>query len=228
MNDGDEAPALLCSDCFADEGLRIDALKHGLEQDSECPNCKSREGRKLTAKHVEGVAWRFFVGGTTVRAAYGGAPRVQFNEYHFGKSDISPSPWLASDMKLLEDAARVGFFHYGPRLWMLGEIEPLKDLQDSAKRPRVIERVLQEFPEATLAKDSTFYRLRTFPQHPANPEEYDVIDRHIPATSDRHLPATQSSAEGRLARPFCEVYFAAFSGLFEASFFAAGGTFGSR
>ena len=173
MNDADHGLVLLCSGCFVDEGLRIDAFKHGMQQDSECPNCKSREGRKLTAKHIEGLAWRFFVGGTTVRADYGGAPRVQFNEHHFGKSDISPSPWLSSDIKLIEDAAHVGFFHYGPRLWMLGEIEPLKDLRDPARRPRVIERVLQEFPEGKLAKDSTFYRLRTFPQQPVNPEEYD-------------------------------------------------------
>lgn len=36
----------LCSECFADEGLRIDAAKYGLEQQDACPNCKSTEGRK--------------------------------------------------------------------------------------------------------------------------------------------------------------------------------------
>jgi hypothetical protein len=55
-----------------------------------------------------------------------------------------------------------------------------------------------------------------------------VIDRHIPATSDRHLPATWACAEGRLARPFFRVYFAAFSVPFTGPFFDAGGTFGSR
>lgn len=32
-----------------------------------------------------------------------------------------------------EEAAQLGFFHYGPRLWMVGEVEPLKDLQDELK-----------------------------------------------------------------------------------------------
>lgn len=116
----DDTKALLCSDCFSDEGLRIDAAKSGLEQEGECPNCKSRESRKLTKKHVERLAWRFFVSGTTVRYEYGAAPVIQFNEYHYGKSTVAPSPWLKKDIKLIEEAAHIGFFHYGPRLWMVG------------------------------------------------------------------------------------------------------------
>jgi hypothetical protein len=171
--EGDSAPVLLCSDCFVDEGLRIDAYKRGLEQVGDCPNCKSPGGRKLTKGHIEGLAWRFFVSGTTLRVDYGGAPVIQFNEHHFGKSDITPSPWLKGDIKLIENAAKIGFFHYGPRLWMVGEVEPLKDLQDPTKRAQVIARVLKEYPERTLAKDSPFYRLRVGPRRPADPGEYD-------------------------------------------------------
>ena len=164
---------LLCSNCFVDEGLRIDAIKHGLEQGGNCPNCSSPTGRKLTKDQVEGLAWRFFVSGTTVRTEYGGAPVIQFNGHHYGKSDISPSPWLKDDIKLIEDAAKIGFFHYGPRLWMVGEVEPLKDLLDPTKRSQIIGRVLSEYPEKMLARDSAFYRLRIGPEHPANPDQYD-------------------------------------------------------
>lgn len=168
-----DSQPLLCSNCFADEGLRVDAAKHGLEQQGDCPNCKSPEGRKLTKKHIEGLAWRFFVSGTTKRCEYGAAPVIQFNQYHYGKSDISPSSWLKNDIKLIEDAAKIGFFHYGPRLWMVGEVEPLKALQDPATRPQIIERVLKEYPERALAKSTKFYRLRVSPQLPADPLEYD-------------------------------------------------------
>lgn len=181
----DGATTLLCSDCFVDEGLRIDAYKHGLEKKGDCPNCKSPNGRKLTKHHIEALAWRFFVSGTTVRGAFGAAPVIQFNESHYGKSDISPSPWLKGDVKLIEDAAKIGFFHYGPRLWMFGEIEPLKDLEDPAKRSQVIARVLREYPERTLAKDSAFYRLRVSPRQPAEPSEYDS-------------PPTELAGSGRL------------------------------
>ena len=96
---------LLCSECFTDEGLRIDAAKHGIEQQDSCPNCNSKDGSKLTKKHIEGLAWRFFVGGTTIRCEYGAAPVIQCNEHHYGKSDISPSPWLENVVILIEDAA---------------------------------------------------------------------------------------------------------------------------
>ncbi|MED5611037.1 RES family NAD+ phosphorylase [Pseudomonas sp. JH-2] len=164
---------LLCSNCFTDEGLRIDAAKHGVEQQGECPNCQSLDGQKLTREHILGLAWRFFVSGTTVRCDYGAAPVIQFNEYHYGRSDITPSAWLENDIKLMEEAAKIGFFHYGPRLWMVGEVEPLKALQDPATRPQLIERVLREYPEITFSKGSKFYRLRVNPDHPANPSEYD-------------------------------------------------------
>lgn len=170
MNNGQ---SLLCSNCFADEGLRIDAAKHGLEQQGECPECKSSEGRKLTKKHIEGLAWRFFVSGTTVRCRYGAAPVIQCNESRYGRSTITPSPWLENDIKLIEDAAKIGFFHYGPRLWMVGEVEPLKALEELATRQQIIDRVLEEFPERTLAKDSKFYRLRVSPRRPDDPLEYD-------------------------------------------------------
>lgn len=170
--EGDSEP-LLCSKCFEDEGLKIDASKVGLEQEGDCPNCKSSDGRKLTKDHIQRLAWRFFVSGTTIRTQYGGAPVIQCNEHHYGKSVISPSPWLKNDIKLIEDAAKIGFFHYGPRLWMVGQVEPLKDLQDPTKRSQVIDRVLKEYPEKVLAKDSAFYRLRVGPQHPDKPQEYD-------------------------------------------------------
>ena len=164
---------LLCSDCFVDEGLRIDAEKRGLDQQDDCPSCNSSKGRKLTRKHIKGIAWRFFVSGTTIRCEYGAAPVIQCNEYHYGKSDISPSSWLENDIKLIEDAVEIGFFHYGPRLWMVGQVDPLINLQDPIKRTKVIDRVLKEYPAKALEKNTKFYRLRTNPKCPSDQMEYD-------------------------------------------------------
>ena len=164
---------LLCSNCFTDEGLRIDAANHGLEQQGNCPNCHSADGKKLTKEHIESLAWRFFVSGTTIRCEYGAAPVIQFNEHQYGKSTIVPSTWLEKDISLIEEAAKIGFFHYGPRLWMVGEVEPLKALQDTKTRFQIIERILRKYPEEILRKSSQFYRLRVGPQRPAEPSEYD-------------------------------------------------------
>jgi len=170
---------LLCSNCFFDEGLRIDSWKHGVEQQGECQSCKSSDGRKLTKDHILSIAHRFFVSGTTIRFDYGAAPGVQCNEHHYGKTSITPSPWLENDVKLIEDAAKIGFFPYGPRFWMFGEVEPLKALQDSASRPQIIERVLREYPERTLSEGDTFYRIRVNPERPADPDEYDSAPLHL-------------------------------------------------
>lgn len=171
--------ALLCSECFTDEGLKLDALKIGSTDDSNCANCGSPTGRKLTEVQIRQLAWRFFVGGTTFRTKYGAAPVLQINEHHYGRSTIVPSPWLTDDTKLIEDAAKIGVFHYGPRLWMVGEVEPLKDLQDAAKRAAVIDRIIREYPEHVLSEGSLFYRLRVKPSKPADPKEFDSPPIHL-------------------------------------------------
>lgn len=169
----DETNPILCSKCFFDDGLKIDAFNIGFNSNDCCRTCGSTDGRKLTKSLIKKLAWRFFVGGTTIRREYGAAPMIQCNEYHYGKGDISPSPWLVNDIKLIEDAAKIGFFHYGPRFWMLGEVKPLKALRDPAQRAEVVERILREYPEKILTKDTVFYRLRVCPQRPDNPYEYD-------------------------------------------------------
>ncbi|MYN04401.1 RES domain-containing protein [Pseudoduganella sp. DS3] len=177
--DSNNDQIILCSNCFADEGLRIDAIKLGLENSDECPQCKSTEGRKLMENQIEALAHRFFVRGTIVRHEYGGAPIIQCNEHHYGESTITPSQWLKNDLKLIENSVKVGFFHYGPRLWMIGEVEPLKALQDSATRNQVIKRILAEYPVRVIEKNTKFYRLRISPQQPAAPSEYDSPPIHL-------------------------------------------------
>ena len=167
----DDDEVLLCSNCFEDQGLKLDAQRLGKEATSYCPNCGSADGAKLTAELIKSLAYRFFVRGTMIRTEYGGAPHLQFNFEH--RTDIRPPRWLENDLRLLERAIHAGIFWYGPRLWMVGEIEPLKDLQDASKRPSVIQRILSEYPSQALSKSQLFYRLRKAPSKPDDFNEYD-------------------------------------------------------
>src|SRR5262245_50678281 len=106
--------AVLCSKCFHNQGLRLDATRIGGEKGGVCPQCRAVDGRKLDKDLVETLAFRFFVRGTYHRTAYGGAPVVQMNEDHYGETDINVPDALKTDIKLLEEAARIGFFYYGP------------------------------------------------------------------------------------------------------------------
>jgi hypothetical protein len=162
---------VLCSECFWDQGLRLEAALIGIEDNRCCPNCGSTSGRKLDERSVVKLSHRFFVWGTLHRCEYGAAPVVQFNQHQ--TTSISTSSWLEEDIRLIEKAIGVGFFYYGPRLWMVGEVEPLKALQGSDSRASIVNRILQEYPAMLLHEQQSFYRIRKAPGNPQDSREYD-------------------------------------------------------
>ena len=171
---------LLCSDCFHDEGLKIDAYKIGINNNDKCPKCNSTSGHKLTKGLVQDLCYSFFVRGTILKFEYGGVPLIQFNPQHFRKTDIDVSPWLVDDVKLIEQAGEIGLFYYDPRLWMLGEVEPLKSLQNDNERDEIVEKILTAYPIRELTDNEYFYRLRVNPKIPHHFSEYDTApDEHL-------------------------------------------------
>lgn len=162
---------LICSECFKDEGLKIDARKIGAYNGKPCRNCNKKDGAKLTVKSIIHLAHRFFVKGTSWKVEYGAAPLIQFNDLQ--KTSINFKEPLKSDVVLIENNAKIGFFDYGPRLWMLGHIEPLKKLQTKKYRKEVIDRIVKEYPVLTLTEETKFYRLRKNPDEPEKHSEYD-------------------------------------------------------
>jgi len=147
------------------------AMHVGFDEPSACVRCGSAAGRKLDREKLQLIAYTFFVGGTIRRFEYGAAPMVQFNDRR--ETEIASSPWLATDIRIFEEELGIGFFHYGPRLWMLGEIEPLDALRDVETRPETIRRILTEYPAFELLPDVAIYRIRIAPRDPSNPAEYD-------------------------------------------------------
>jgi hypothetical protein len=182
MNTSDNIP-VACSNCFSDRGLRLDAERIGQDVSGACPNCGVHGLKKLSAPGVGALAHRFFVWGSMRRARFGAAPLIQFNEHQ--QTSIDVAPWLAHDVELIERLLGMGFFHYGPRLWMIGEVEPLKDLQKSKNRQAIVDRILAEYPTRTLSQTESFYRIRVSPNAPSDPSQYDS-------------PPPQSAGRGRL------------------------------
>lgn len=117
------------------------------------------------------MAHKFFVWGSLQRFDYGMAPRIQFNQHR--KTSINVSPWLLPDLQLFERLLGIGFFEYGPRMWMLGEVEPLKALQKSEAREAIIERILREYPAISLTPEQLLYRVRVNPTAASEFSEYD-------------------------------------------------------
>lgn len=188
-----EVETVACSDCFRDQGLRLDAQLIGTEASDVCRNCGSTDGRKLNSDRLATLAYRFFVWGSLLRCEYGAAPLIQFNQHQ--KTNVVLPNWLQPDAQLIERILGVGFFHYGPRLWMVGEVEPLKALQDETSSGPIIERVLREYPGRLLRAEDSFYRIRKAPRSPDQPHEYDS-------------PPPGATASGRLDSPGCPVMYA--------------------
>ncbi|MGN6603619.1 MAG: hypothetical protein ACTHK8_14290 [Ginsengibacter sp.] len=115
LSEDNNSNYILCSDCFQDEGLKLDSFIIGKEEKTKCPSCGSEKGHKLNKELVQKLCYRFFVRGTVEKCEYGGFPLIQFNEQHYKKSAIDVSPWLVNDVKLIESAGEIGLFYYGPR-----------------------------------------------------------------------------------------------------------------
>jgi hypothetical protein len=197
---------ILCSQCFQNQGLRLDAEKIGMDDSAPCKNCGSRVGRKLNSPSIAALAHRFFVRGTFHVCDYGAAPIVQFNEHR--ATDINMSPWFEADLHLIEKAIRVGFFYYGPRLWMVGEVEPLKALENPETRKEVLDRIMKMYPETALKAQNVFYRLRIAPATPEDPAEYDSAPSALGGTGrldSAALPIMYASQDLQVCIHECRV-----------------------
>lgn len=150
----------LCSLCFSDRGLQLEAEKIGRKNQSTCPNCGSSSGVKLYKKHLEPLLHEFFWNGSFARTDFGGAPRLVSNPFRYSGREVKFPDWLERDAHLLEDRLEVGIFHYGPPLWRIGEIEPLVALRQSETRLIKTKEIISRFSERILDEGSTFYRVR--------------------------------------------------------------------
>ncbi len=181
----EQAAYRLCSRCFSNEGLRLSAEEIGLIDSSVCPSCRMSDGRKLTKDLINLLAHRFFVWGTLRRTLYGVSPLVKFNDRHTTDLAVT-SPWPSEDMRLIEKTVGIGFFHYGPRFWMIGvNIEPLDALKNPTERRKITQHICNEYPIYLLSRGQKFYRLRKNPKHPEDTHQYDS-------------PPAEMTCEGRL------------------------------
>jgi hypothetical protein len=174
--------------------------------DSPCPNCGSTFGKKLTAKLAAKLAHRFFVWGTQHRCEFGASPTVQFNQRQC--TSIKVVDWLKEDVRLFENILGVGFFYYGPRLWMIGEVEPLNALRTPETRLPIIERILTEYPTRTLQVHEVFYRIRKSPKNPEGFSEYDSPPVALSGSNrfdSPHLPVMYGSQDLHVCLHECRV-----------------------
>lgn len=165
--------ALLCSQCFRDFGLRYDAEKLGAESDKVCPHCGETKGKKLSRKILDELTYYFFVKGSVKFFEYGAAPLIQFNDTNDGDKIYSDEMDLHHDACILQNTLNIKLFYYGPRLWMCGEVEPLKDLLNESTRSKKISEIFSLYPSYESTQNDKFFRLRKNPKDPSKHSSYD-------------------------------------------------------
>lgn len=170
------ASSIVCSSCFNDIGLVIEAKKIGKRNRYKCPHCGNRDGAKLSKELLSSLEHEFFWKGSFTKTYFGGFSELVSNPHRFGEREVRFPRWLEKDAHLIEDKLQVGLFLYGPPLWRVGGIEPLERLQRSKTRVAEIESVLSKFPERTLREGQYFYRVRKnlAKEDEANPSQYDA------------------------------------------------------
>lgn len=137
-----------------------------------CPRCRSTGQELLTPDALHLVTRSFFVESSRFRNDFGSAPIVLYNDLQ--DTSVHFDEPLKQDAALISQLLGIGFFHYGPRLWMIGEVLPLQELITPAKRDAVIAKVLKSFPERILQPGELIYRLRVGEIEYDSPHEFDA------------------------------------------------------
>jgi hypothetical protein len=196
--------ALLCSDCFRDRGLRIEAAKIGKSSRARCPNCDSRTGVKLNESAIIDLARTFFIYGSFIKTEFGGTSPLRF-----GNGDVKFPDWLEPDVRLLKEKYEISLRHYGPPTWRIGEVEPLELLRNATTRQAAAKNVVQRFPRRTFEVGETFYRLRKGIQtgQEFEPAQYDAPPADSPSgrLNSKNLPVLYGSQNLEICIHECRV-----------------------
>lgn len=170
---------MICSECFKDQGLKLEAEKLGKQDNSRCSYCNKKAGFKLSMENMLLLCEIYFRDGCIVKCKYGFYPYLQFNDLRNDRSYDFFNSNLQHDANLISDNTGIVFFEYGPRYWMFGQNEPLKELQSIFSRKKTIKKIISTYPTIEIKPNQLFYRLRKYPKSPHLSSEYDSPPKKI-------------------------------------------------
>jgi hypothetical protein len=195
---------MLCSDCFRNEGLRLEAEKVGLKDSKPCPECGKTTGAKLDEEKLGDLVDRFFKEGS--RTWEDRTPRFRSNYTH------SPVPldfdqWLDEDGKKIQEEHDLARFRASAR--RLGHTALYKEIkaviEDRTATVALATRLEAPFSKifgtansSLVYRGTKLYRVRTDPPSVTKPTDFDS-----PPDSIRREP-------GRFDRLGFPVFYGAF------------------
>jgi len=169
-----------CSDCFNNEGLRLEAIKLGAAQ-GKCPRCGSQSGAGLNDDQCSELLERFFIAGSMsvgpvgispYMTGVGNAHRMQFD------------PTLQSDFETLISIDSLGLRLRAPKTYLVGDTEhwdAFQEMIDYRKRTgnlpenaaAIVDKLLERCRKFVWAAGTRFYRIRKNPRSAISAAAYD-------------------------------------------------------
>ena len=151
---------VLCSRCFQDTGLRIEAELIGKLSDRVCPNCSRMDGYKLDAGAACELAIRFFVELTAPHRSARKQALLGISEALDHEADVNMRKETRNDWKLLKSLVGGTLFYQAPRLFYLGVTNHLDGPDGGLLKETVRTRIIPKLRTRTISEDDTFYRIR--------------------------------------------------------------------
>ena len=148
-------PAVACSDCFRNDGLREVLIRRGEASPSPCPRCRSTEGAKLDPDALEAAAGEFFVQGSIAPETL--APIYQVNRLNPCPARLDPT--LAADAGTLREVSGLVVFDYGPPLWQLGRTDHY-DAFANGDPDEVADEMVRGGTATAIPAGTAVYRIR--------------------------------------------------------------------
>lgn len=166
---------MLCSECFKNEGLKLEAQQIGSDDNSICKNCTSSTGKKLTDEQLHLLMQRFFVHGSVPQNVGGYASVYRWSDNREMESVTFRSA-LQLDYELIRERTGLVLFHYGPPLWRLGLTDHYEALEGGQQEvSQALDDIIERSVTITLPVDSKLYRVRSnMRQDPLLPSSFDT------------------------------------------------------
>ncbi|AXK79221.1 RES domain-containing protein [Pseudolabrys taiwanensis] len=212
---------VLCSDCFANHGLRIEAAKQGVRIPTKCRNCNSTEGMKLDSKRLERLTHRFFVQGTIPHGVGGWTPILMYNKHSEDKVELDEA--TTHDWLLIKREIGGRLFLNAPNLWQLGITNHYVD--PYVIPDETISSIVKQLSIKSIPKGTKVFRIRkNVPENAtSNPTQYGLppgnLSREYGRFDDAASPLLYTSPSVSVCLHECRV--AITDDIFVATFEAA-------
>jgi hypothetical protein len=154
-------PFPLCSGCFKDNGLRLEAKRIGKEHTNVCPNCASSDGYALDSDCLHELQIQFFSRATAPNqyrqdVAVLGVVEDDPDEYDIG---LVLRPETRADWELIRGAIGGRLWYRSPRLFYLG-ITNHFGLYGSLPKEVVRDQIVSKLRFTEIDPSTTIYRIR--------------------------------------------------------------------